>query len=481
MSEKRFLTKRRSEASARARQGARAGQARADTKTERAPRSLSMLVSSLALIAGKVATMGLGFLFWILAAQLFVPAEVGLAAGAVSAVMLCTQLALLGVGSSVIVHFPRHGARPAALLDTAFTVVIASAFLAAVMFLLLALGAFDQLRVVASDPAFAVSFVGMSILGTAGILFDQISTALRRGDQALARALLFGIVTISLLAGIAAATKTTTSFGIFVTWVGGALGACLLGALQLRRSPSRYRFRPRLEPSLTRSLLGVGLPNHALTLTERAPGLILPIVVTELVSAEANAAWYTAWMMAWVLYIVPIQVGMTLFAEAAHRPAELGKLVRDGIRISLAIALPACAALAVLAHFALSILGPTYAEAGTTPLRILVIAVVPLTMIQAYFVVCRSTRRLREATLTGAVNGLASVGGAAAAGIAFGLTGMAVAWLTAQLLTSAWAVVRLWRLASTSENAARAVTGAAPAPAIPETASSVVHSWPQGT
>jgi O-antigen/teichoic acid export membrane protein len=481
MSEKRFLTKRRSEASARARQGARAGQARADTKTERAPRSLSMLVSSLALIAGKVATMGLGFLFWILAAQLFLPAEVGLAAGAVSAVMLCTQLALLGVGSSVIVHFPRHGARPAALLDTAFTVVIASAFLAAVMFLLLALGAFDQLRVVASDPAFAVSFVGMSILGTAGILFDQISTALRRGDQALARALLFGIVTISLLAGIAAATKTTTSFGIFVTWVGGALGACLLGALQLRRSPSRYRFRPRLEPSLTRSLLGVGLPNHALTLTERAPGLILPIVVTELVSAEANAAWYTAWMMAWVLYIVPIQVGMTLFAEAAHRPAELGKLVRDGIRISLAIALPACAALAVLAHFALSILGPTYAEAGTTPLRILVIAVVPLTMIQAYFVVCRSTRRLREATLTGAVNGLASVGGAAAAGIAFGLTGMAVAWLTAQLLTSAWAVVRLWRLASTSENAARAVTGAAPAPAIPETASSVVHSWPQGT
>src|SRR5215218_3893232 len=112
MSEKRFMTKRRSEASARARREARAGEARGGVRTERAPRSLSMLVSSLALIGGKVATMGLGFLFWLLAAQLFVPAEVGLAAGAVSAVMLCTQLALLGVGSSVIVHFPRHGARP---------------------------------------------------------------------------------------------------------------------------------------------------------------------------------------------------------------------------------------------------------------------------------------------------------------------------------------------------------------------------------
>jgi O-antigen/teichoic acid export membrane protein len=318
----------------------------------------------------------------------------------------------------------------------------------------------------------------MSILGTAGILFDQISTALRRGDQALARALVFGTVTISLLAGIASATKAATSFAIFVTWVGGALGACVLGALQLRRSPSHYRFRPRLEPSLTRSLLGVGLPNHALTLTERAPGLILPIVVTELLSAEANAAWYTAWMMAWVLYIVPIQVGMTLFAEVAHRPTELGKLVRDGIRISLAIALPACVVLAALAHFVLSILGPTYADAGTTPLRILVIAVVPLTLIQAYFVVCRSTGRLREATLTGAANALASVGGAAAAGIAFGLTGMAAAWVVAQLVTSVWAVARLSRLAAASEKAAHAVNGAAPTPTTPEAFSSMAHGGP---
>jgi O-antigen/teichoic acid export membrane protein len=358
--------------------------------------------------------------------------------------------------------------------------VIASASLAAGVFLLLALGAFGELRLVASEPAFAVSFIAMSIVGTAGILFDQISTALRRGDQAFARAVLFGIVTITLLAGIAAATDAASPFAIFVTWVGGALGACLLGTLQLRRSLSRYRFGPRLEPRLTRSLLGVGLPNHALTLTERAPGLILPIVVTELVSPEANAAWYAAWMMAWVLYIIPIQVGMTLFAEAAHRPAELGKLVRHGIRTSLLLGLPAAAALALTAHFALSILGPTYADAGTMPLRLLVIAVAPLTFIQAYFVVCRATRRLREATLTGLVNGLVSVGGAAAAAVAFGLTGMAVAWLGAQLLTSAWAARLTW-LGSAYEEAPRDTKGAPTAAAPSDVLSTAVPGGPSST
>ena len=86
-------------------------------RSDRAPvqktqRSLSMFSSSLALIGSKVATMGLGFFFWLVAARVYPASSVGLAAGAVSAVMLCTQLGLLGLGSSVIVHYPRHRRRP---------------------------------------------------------------------------------------------------------------------------------------------------------------------------------------------------------------------------------------------------------------------------------------------------------------------------------------------------------------------------------
>ena len=419
-------------------------------------RSLSMVASSLALIVGKVSTMGLGFVFWVFAANFFTSAEVGLAAGAISAVMLCTQLALLGLGSAVIVQFPRHRANPALLLNTAFTMVAISSAAAAGCFLLLASGAFHELSVVASEPVFAASFVCMSVLGTLGVLLDQVSTALRRGDQVLVRAILFGVTTVGLLGALAVWFDAGSSRAIFSTWVAGALIACLLGLAQLWRILARYRYRPQLRLGTVRGLLRVGMPNHALTLTERAPGLVLPILVTELVSAEANAAWYAAWMMAWVLYIVPIQIGMTLFAEAARKTAPLVALVRHGLRLSLLLGGVGAVVLALGAHKILAILGPHYAASGATPLRILVIAVLPLSFIQIYFVVCRSTGRLGEATITGVLSGTASVTVAAAAGIHYGLPGMALAWLGVQLLTSVWAIARVARLAADEDRSASA-------------------------
>jgi O-antigen/teichoic acid export membrane protein len=416
----------------------------------RGGRSLSMLTSSLALIVGKVATMGLGFLFWLVAARTFEQSEVGLAAGAVSAVMLCTQLALVGIGSSLIVHYPRHKRDPDVLLDTAFSVVTAASVVAAAIFFVTAASAFHELRVVATDPIFALAFAGMSVLGTIGILLDQVSTVLRRGDQMFVRALLFGLANIALLVPVAVWSGADGALWIFATWVAAAAAAVVLGGVQLWRTPLRYRYRPRLRWHVAWPLLRVGVPNHWLTLTERAPGLILPIIVTELVSPAANAAWYSAWMMAWVLYIIPIQVGMTLFAEAANKTASLTKLIRHGLRSSLVLGVSGAAVVALIAPQLLSILGHRYAEAGSTPLRILVLAVVPLTFVQAYFVVCRSTGRLKEGIATGAIGASASIGGAALAALETGLVGMAVVWVVTQVVVSVWAVWRLFRLSRAS-------------------------------
>jgi len=148
-------------------------------------------------------------------------------------------------------------------------------------------------------------------------------------------------------------------------------------------------------------------------------------------------------MMAWVIFIIPISIGLALFAEATHRPGALAAVATHGVRYSLAIGLPAAGGLALLAPHALSLLGQSYAEEGSTPLRILVVALIPLAFVQAYFSVCRARRKLAEAVVTGALSGVVSVTVAAAAGVASGLTAMAVAWVVAQMLTGIWG---FWRL-----------------------------------
>jgi O-antigen/teichoic acid export membrane protein len=146
-----------------------------------------------------------------------------------------------------------------------------------------------------------------------------------------------------------------------------------------------------------------------------------------------------------VVFIIPIQVGINLFAEASHRPEALGSVIRHGIKSSLGLGILAAVGLSVLADVALSLLGHRYAVAGAMPLRILVLTVVPLTFIQAYFATCRALHKLSEAVLTGVLGGLLAIIAAAAAGLSYGLTGMALAWLVAQGLTGLWS---FWRLRS---------------------------------
>jgi O-antigen/teichoic acid export membrane protein len=404
-----------------------------------------MVPNSLALIATKVATLGLGFLFWLVAARLFTPAQVGLAAGIVAAVLLCVQLALLGVGSAVIAMFPRHRTEPSRLLDTALTTATLTGAGMGVAFAALLAVTSERIGIVGTRPVYLALFVAMSALGTVGVVLDQISTTLRRGDQALGRGMINGLLSLLAVGGLAFVPHSG-SLALFACWVLGAAAACALGALQLWRALERYRFRPRLERRLVRRLIRVGLPNHALTLADRAPGLLLPVLVTELLSPAANAYWYAVWMMAWVVFVIPVQVGMTLFAEAAHRPAAIDALVRNALTWSLAIGLAAAAALAALGGVALSLLGARYAAAGTAPLRVLVWGLVPMAFVQAYYARCRASGRLAEAVAAAVVGGTATVAAATAAGMASGLTAMAVGWIGVQALAGGWSAWRLHAL-----------------------------------
>ncbi len=403
----------------------------------------SMLRNSVGMITGRAASMALGFLFWLLAARLFPAEKVGLTAGVVSAMMLCTQLALLGIGSAFIACFPRHQRTPAALVDTAVSIVVVSALVAGSLFLVTASFSFHELRVVGGSPLYVVMFLAMCVFGTLNILLDQVSIAIGRGGQVLTRNVVFGGITVVLLVALHTIAHDASSLALFSLWIGGGVAACALGASQLWRSLDGYRYRPRLERGLRAPLVRVGLPNHLLTLTERAPGLILPILVTELLSPTQNAYWYAVWMMAWVVYIIPISMGMALFAEASHRPESLARAVRSGVGTSLLFGVVSAAFIALLAGPLLGLLGARYASAGTTPLRILLIAFVPLTLVQVYFASCRATGKLTEAIVTGTVSGVVAVAAAAVAARSGGLAGMAWTWVVTQWVTGLWALFRL--------------------------------------
>lgn len=410
----------------------------------------SAFFSSLGLMAGRVASMGLGFLAWLVAARLFAPEEVGLASGAVAAMMFCVQLALIGIGSAVIALFPRHHHDPEALLNTSLASVALVSVVMGAAFLVLARGLFRELDLVAATPVLAAAFVAMTLFGAVNVLMDNLSVAIRRGDQVLTRNVAFGLVTIGVPLAFSRVGGSYGTWVILLAWTLAGFAACSIGAFQVHRSLPGFRPRFELRLHLARRLVGVGLPNWALTMTERGPALLMPVLVTELISPTTNAFWYVAWMMAWVVMIIPISVGQTLFAEAAREPDRVGEATRHGLISSLGLGVLAAAGMALLARFALELMGATYADAGVGALRILVVTVVPFSFIQAYYALCRAGGRLGEATAAGAIFGAAAMAAALSAGVASGLTAMAGGWLLVQCVAGAWAAFRLRALAGTS-------------------------------
>jgi O-antigen/teichoic acid export membrane protein len=398
----------------------------------------SALRSSLGLVVAKAAQTGAGFAFWIVAARATSDREVGLTTAAVSAVMICTQLAVLGAGSAVIVSVGR-GEPPARVLDAAFAIV-------GVAGTGLALGYLVLQSAMAPDTAsasvlFWLTFLVAAVTGTLVIVLDQALVALGRGASAALRYALGGGVALCAAALVAWRAHGAPADVLMACWTLGTTVACVVGAVQLRRLVG-YRPRPSLRAARGGPLLALGIPNQLLTLTERAPGLVLPLLLAHMVAPEAAAYWYPAWMMAWAAYTAPVLMGIVQFSEGVRDADRLVSTTWASLRWSLALGGLAAVVLVVFAHPLLSLMGERYADSSAGALRWLAAGLVPYAVLQAYNAVCRARGRYAEATVVGVTLGIALCAAALSAAER-GASAMALAWLVVLSIGAAAAGIRL--------------------------------------
>lgn len=398
----------------------------------------SALRSSLGLILAKAAQTGSGFAFWIVAAHAAAEREVGLTTAAVSAVLICAQLAILGAGSAVIVSVGR-GEPPARVLDAAFGIV-------AVASTVLALGYLVLEATVAPETAsvsvlFWLMFLLAAITGTMGTVMDQALVALGRGASATLRYTVGGLVSLAAIALVAWQAHPAPVDMLMACWTLGTAVTAVIGAVQLRRLIG-YKPRPTLRLVHGRSVLMLGIPNQLLTLSERAPGLLLPLLLAHMVAPEAAAYWYPAWMMAWAAYTAPMLMGIVQFSEGVREPDRLVATTWATLRWSLAVGGLAAVVLVIFARPLLHLLGEQYADASADALRLLAAGVVAYAVLQAYNAVCRARGRYMEGIAVGVTLAVALCTAALWAAEK-GSTAMALAWLVVLTVGAAAVGLRL--------------------------------------
>jgi O-antigen/teichoic acid export membrane protein len=417
-----------------------------------APRGSGLAASSMWLLIAKGLQMGGGFVFWVLAARNASVETVGLAAASISAVMLCTQLGILGTGSAVIIELSR-GEPVKQVLDAAFTVLTLAALAASLAYLgVVRMVGLDTLS--APTLAFATVFVSACCLGTAVICIDQASIALHHAGGAAPRYAAGAVAALTTAVTVSVRVQEMSLTVLLICWTVGSAATVLVGLAQLR-AWTGYGFTPELHPPRVRRILRVGVPNQLLTASERLTPVLVPIILAHAASPTTTAYWYPAWMMAWVAFNAPISVGMVQFNDIARDPRRAFRVVRHGVGWSLGLGGSVSVAVALAAHPLLSLLGEAYADASVTALRILLIGLVPFTVLQAYNALCRGIDRTAEAIGLGAVLMVLVAVGAAVVGPR-GTSAVALMWVGCTTLAACWAGYRLRsHLTSRSEERGR--------------------------
>lgn len=390
-----------------------------------------MLINAGSLIGTTAVTSVFGFAYWWLAARQFPPQAVGLASATISAMTLLGTVCILGLGTLLIGELPRQPGKEASLISAALIVVGGVGGCFGIVFAVVAPYISHDFQVLrASLQDIALFAVGVSLTGGALVL-DQALIGLLRGELQLWRNMFFAVTKLAALFVAGLWLSHAVGLTIYATWALGNVVslAALAGFVVLKGEWSGRIYLPQWR--LLRKLGPAALQHHMLNLTLQLPILLLPVLVTVMLSATANAWFYVSWMVAGFGFFVPYALATVLYATNSAQPAALARKARLTLSLALMASVLVNCVLLFEAKLVLGLFGHIYAEQAAWCLRILGLAAFPLIIKDHYVAISRIQRRITHAALAIVTGELLELGAAAVGARLGGLSGLSLGWIIA--------------------------------------------------
>ncbi len=391
---------------------------------------ISLYSNALYLMMANVTGSLLGFVFWIMAARLSSPKDVGLATAGIAAMGLLATISHLGLGTGLIKFLPRSGKDANLMINTAFSIAASISIVAALIFIA-GLGLWSPaLLFIRQDPSYLTAFVFFTAAFSIWMLVGQTFVAERRVGFTLAISLIFNLLKLLLLVLLATSLH---AIGIIASW-GIPLVIAFLVSVFLFLPHVRAGYRPRfaIGREITRKIMPFSFINHLSGLLWGVPVLVLPVIVVNLLGAESNAYFYMAWTAGSALNMIPGSIAASLFAEGSHEEARLGSNIRRSLRMVFLLLVPAIILVVAFADKLHLLFGNSHSENAADLLRIVALAALPLAVNSIYLAVKRVEGKLRTIIGLSAFVAVATIGLSYPLLRLMGINGVGIAWLAVQ-------------------------------------------------
>lgn len=396
----------------------------ADPAPQRRPQAGGLSIDIAAVMTSSAATGILGFVFWTVAARGYDTAEVGRASAIISSATLIAILANFSLGSLYERFLPLAGARTQRLVRTGTALVILAAILFGAVFALVGPRAlFPHLVEAMLFPA----FVAVLAIYT---LQDQILIGLGRARTIAVKNI--SQSTAKLIA-VAALIPVATGAAIVWSWVlPAAVITAIIAGFVIRRETSGRTGAHTLPPQ--RELFQFFASSYAINAINVIVPLLVPLIVVARLGTEMNAYFSMCWLVVNTLGALIVATAAPFIATASTPGADVRSCTVRFVLLCGGASLAGCVTLVVAAPFILGILGPQYAENGTTLIRIMALVLPAVALTTIYTALARLQRRLRLAVTSQILLGFLVVGGVIVTIPHWGINAVGYTYLAAELL-----------------------------------------------
>jgi O-antigen/teichoic acid export membrane protein len=175
------------------------------------------------------------------------------------------------------------------------------------------------------------------------------------------------------------------------------------------------------------------------------PTWTLPLLMLDLLGAEANAYFFVAWTIS-ILVLATLNASATsLFAEGSNVEGSLGSYLGKSLKFTVLLFLPAMVILIAFGDKLLLLFGGEYSTEGKELLWILAVGMLPASMNYLYLSAIRVEKKLKDIILMSISVALGTLILSYILIPHLGIYGAGVGWLTTHALIALVVVPKLLR------------------------------------
>src|SRR4030067_539311 len=277
----------------------------------------------------------------------------------------------------------------------------------------------------------AIGFIGFLVITSLASQYQAVFIAYRESRYAFWQVTLTNISRIMLVIVFISAGAQ----GIVAAVAVGMIFA--IGISQIRFLPiviKGYRLRPRLSINVIKNLVPYSFSNHVADLLYRAPVLITPPLVLELLGAKFSAHVYIAWMLGSLIASPGQALAGAAYAEGSNSPDDLQQIIIRSTRYGVGVTVLLAAIVGIGSPWALELFGKSYSTGIVALFRLFAIASPFMVVNMIYFTSLRVLKRIRELILLSASSAIITLAITNFGIQHIGLESIGIGWMVSQVL-----------------------------------------------